>query len=455
VITRDTKGTQLPSLVSASNSLQVAVAEYPGRLRPVLQISSADPSRNPGCCLISGGHNLPLWLRLHGSGGRTVSVGDLQAYWGDTTMGHQDGIQSIFSIYEDRTGDAIAKGGERQLIMAPQDAVWSLNGNFGSETFWYGYKDIPFSSASDQSHIYPYTKAKLSFIVPWSIRNYGADPNRIYGISESMGAYGEIQWALRQPGLFAAIFMRVPILGAWNRIPSLIDLIKNGAPKTVLTATDTLPDGHVTYNDDTDVAKWLAADCSRELPYVSWSSGRRDVGLGNHRMWSYAVTLADTLKSCRYGFSFIWNNGVHDGITAGLERSLLVQYHRAFAKNVSYPAFTSFSLDSNYGSGSPDSGDPTGCVNCGWTWNVTEDTSSSWSASFTNAQATQHATTNVTPRNTQHFKCSPGTYVKWFTSTGQDGKVLVDSYGLVTVTGVKLNVGAPIVLTLDLQNDAR
>jgi hypothetical protein len=164
--------------------------------------------------------------------------------------------------------------------------------------------------------------------------------------------------------------------------------------------------------------------------------------------------MADTLKSCHYGFSFIWNNGVHDGITAGLEKPLLEQYHKAFAKNMSYPAFTSFSLDSNYGNGSPDSGDLSGCVNCGWTWNVTEDATSSWSASFTNAQATQHATTDVTPRNTQHFKCSPGAYVKWSTSTGQDGKVLADSYGLVTVTGVKLNAGTQTVLTLDLQNDA-
>jgi hypothetical protein len=448
VITRDITKSQRPSPLSASNSLTVAVAESPASIIPVLQVPSADPSRKPSCCSISGKPNLALWLRLHGSGGRAAASGDLQAYWGDSTMGYQDGIQSMFAVYEDHSGNEIAPGGVRQLIMTPQDAVWSIDGNSGSETYWYGYKVIPRFAKDRHPHVYPFTQAKLSFIVPWAVRHYSADSNRLYGISESMGGYGHAQWALRHGDIFAAIFMRVPILGPWLRIPSLMDLTPKGRPKIVPTTNDTLPDGTL-YNNDSDIAAWVAKDCSRTLPYVSWSSGRNDITLANHRMWSYAVKMADTLRTCHYGFSFIWSNGRHEPATAALENTLLERYQTVFARNLSYPAFTHFSLDGDYGNGDYTNGSPSGCINCGWQWKVITDSAASWSASFTNTQVTKQSTADVTPRNTQSFKVSPGKSVKWSSSTGQNGTAVADSYGLVTVRGVELLPGSETTLTIE------
>lgn len=447
VITRDVTNAEQPSPLSRSNSLTVAVAESPASIVPVLQVPSTDPTRKPSCCSISGKPHLPLWLRLHGSGGRAAAVGDLYAYWGDSSMGYQDGIQSMFAIYEDHSGSAIANLGTRQLILTPQDAVWSIDGNSASETYWYGYRDIPNFARDRNAHIYPFTQAKLAFILPWAIRHYTADPNRVYGISESMGGYGQAQWSLKHADIFAAIFMRVPILGPWSRIPSLIDVTPNGHPRIVDTATDTLPDGTL-YDQDTDVATRLGRDCSRKLPYVSWSSGRNDRTLANHRMWSYSIQLANALRACHYGFSFIWGNGVHDGATAGLENALVEQYQAAFSKDVSYPAFTNFSLDGNYGEGDPTDGALSGCVNCGWQWKVISDAATSWSASFTNTQVTSRSTTDVTPRNTQLFKLQPGTSVKWSTSTGQKGVAVADSHGLVTAFAVEVVAGTATVLTI-------
>lgn len=447
VITRDITNSQRPSPLSTGNSLTVAVTESPAAILPVLQVPSTDPSRSPACCSISGRTNLPLWLKLHGSGGRAAASGDLQAYWGDSMMGYQDGTQSMFSLHEDHSGSAIASGGVRQLIMAPQDAVWSIDGNFGSETYWYGYKVIPTLARDRNPHVYPFTQAKLALILPWAIQHYGADPNRIYGISQSMGGYGQVEWSFRRADLFAAIFMGIPVLGPWLRIPSLIDVAPNGYPRTVATTKDTLPDGAL-YNNDTDIATWITRDCSRTLPYLSWASGRNDIALANHRMWSYAVQLAKALKTCHYGFSFIWGNGRHDGATAGLENILLEQYQTVFARNVSYPAFTNFILDNKYGNGDPADGSPSGCVNCGWHWKMIADTTASWSASFTNAQVTIRSTTDVTPRNTHLFKLAPGTSKNWSTSTGQKGVVVADSYGLVTVTGIELSADTETVLTI-------
>jgi hypothetical protein len=447
VVTRDVTNSQQPSPLSTSNSLAVAVTESPAPIVPVLQVSSSEPSRKPSCCSISGRANLPLWLRLHGSGGSAAGWGDLQAYWGDSSMGYQDGTQSIFAVYEDHSGSAIAQGGTRQLIMTPQDAVWSIDGNSGSETYWYGYKVIPTFAKDRNPHVYPFTQAKLALILPWAIRHYAADPNRVFGISESMGGYGQMQWSLRHADLFAAIFMRIPIVGPWLHIPSLIDVTATGRSKTVATPNDTLPDGTL-YDRDTDSIAWVARDCSRNLPYVSWSSGRNDVGLADHRMWSYAVQMANALRACHYGFSFIWSNGRHDAATAALENTLLERYQTAFAKNISYPAFTNFSLDNDYGKGDLADGSLFGCVNCGWQWKIVADTADSWSASFTNTQVTTRSTTDVTIRNTQSFKLAPGTSKKWSTSNGQKGVVVADSYGLVTIMGVELLNGTPTVLTI-------
>jgi hypothetical protein len=269
------------------------------------------------------------------------------------------------------------------------------------------------------------------------MHHYSVDQDRLYGVSESMGSYGQMQWALRQPHLFAAVFMRVPILGPWLRIPSLIDVGQGGIPKTVVTKNDTLPNGTL-YNDDTDIIRWIAQDCSRTLPYMSWSSGRRDQSLTNHRMWSYAVQLSDTLKNCHYGFSFAWGPSGHNAQTGNLENALIRRYQTRFARNLSYPAFTNFSGDGEYGNGDPALGAPSGCVNCGWEWKVLSDTKTSWSASIKNLESRGNVTTDVTPRNTQLFKLAPGTSVKWSASSGQSGAVSADRYGLVTVKGIEL-----------------
>jgi hypothetical protein len=257
-----------------------------------------------------------------------------------------------------------------------------------------------------------------------------------------------VQWSLRQPDLFAAIFMRVPILGPWKRIPSLIDLTPNGVPKTVPTDKDTLPDGRTLYNDDTDVTAWILKDCSRNLPFLSWSSGRRDTGLPERRMWSYAVEMANALERCHYWFAFIWNNGVHDSVTGRLETRLLEEYQTTFARNLSYPAFTRFTLNNRYGNGDPTDGDLSGCVNCGWKWKVLADTPAYWSVSFMNSDANRPATTEVTPRNVQQFKLVPNQTITWLTSSGQGGKATADSYGLVTVTGVPVSPQSSTVLTI-------
>jgi hypothetical protein len=177
-------------------------------------------------------------------------------------------------------------------------------------------------------------------------------------------------------------------------------------------------------------------------------------------MWNMSVLMANALAACRDGFSFAWANDDHNSTTAALENVLQGQSVPQLRLNVSYPAFTAFSLDSNYGNGSPSNGDcttgnasvgPICYVNYGWAWTVPRETSTSWSTTFSNSQITSgtcpttkcgtSATVNVTVRNPQAFKPPVGTTVQWSATGGQSGSTSVDGNGLITVVGLDLNIG--------------
>jgi hypothetical protein len=428
-------------------------------------------------------------------------------------MGYQDGIQSMFSIYQDVTGTVFNSGFYNQLVLTPQDAVWTVSAggnNYDasaqSETYWYGFNsntNFPssYKPATDSgAYIFPATKSKLALIVPWAIAHYRSDPNRIFGHGESMGGYGSSVWSLRQSNLFAGVFMGFPIIGPWQKIPqvdygavlrtvsvvngnptvtwvsgqnfgrylggptTIFNLTINGVTKkvsSVNTATqmtlndnwtatsgtysyvtgyglgcngspacgaglttintssaDMLPDNLTVYNSDTDTPTWISQNCGRAIPYVGWAAGRSDATTAS--MWNMSVLFANALASCHLGFSFAWSDGNHSTNTSSLVNPLISTYAPQLRLNVSYPAFTKFSLDSNYGTGGTTIGDcvtgnsstgPICYVNYGWTWTTPTETASSWSTAITNSQITtgvcpttkcaSTATVSVTPRNTQ------------------------------------------------------
>jgi len=561
VVTHDITGATADSpLVTGTNATTSSIAESVAPIQPVLQIPGTDASRQDGCStcnITSASVGQPLWLKLHASGGRASAWGDYWAYWGNSNMGYQDGIQSMFSIYQDVTGTMFDSGFHNQLILTPQDAVWTVsaggnnyNAAAQSETYWYGFNSNTFfpttyKPATDTgAYIFPATKSKLSLIVPWVIAHYQSDPNRIFGHGESMGGYGSSIWSLRQSNLFAGVFMGIPIIGPWQKIPqvdygaalgtvsavngsptvtwvsgqnfgrylggptTIFNLTINGVTKTVSsvnTATqvtlsdnwtsasgtysyvtgygqgcngspacgaglttvntgsaDLLPDKVTVYNSDTDTPTWISQNCGRTIPYVSWAAGRSDATTAG--MWNMSVLFANALANCHLGFSFAWSNGNHSSATGNLLNPLMSNYASQLRLNMSYPAFTSFSLDSNYGSGSTTSGDctsgnsvngPVCYVNYGWTWTTPTDTASSWSTTITNGQLTSancpttkcatKATASVTPRNTQSFKPAPGSTVSWTATGGQSGSVVVDSYGLATITGLTLTTNPTTV----------
>ena len=519
VITHDHTNTLSDSPVSVGNNTTTSsVSESVGTALPLKVYDSHDTvNRAAGgsTVTISGTTGLPLWLNLAGSGGctdykdATISSGDLYQFWGDSTMGYQEGVQQMFTVAETHSGSTY---GVPSLYMNYCDQIW-LNTGLGSlETTYSGY------AWPNVNTFQTYTEAELTQSVNWAIAHYSANPNKIYQTGQSAGGYAG-DWAIRHPGVFAAVFDSA---SEWQRqvAESLVTDILISPVTTSLLMAGTGQQ----YLTRFDMAAYISAHCAGPLPFIAFAVGRNDVSRPNQ--WTANMNMLAALQGCHAGFTFAFNNGTHsDGATA-LNASKAT-YQTSISKNVSYPAFLNDSADnvtstdcstgvaaatpSPQGAGynhvptltvvgTPGSGasltanisggaitsvtvnaagsgylfsptvtvTPTGgdtptitavvtpilavgstCqINGGFSWTAPSETSTAWSSAISNTGAT--LTVDVTPRNTQAFTgLVPGGHATWTASTGQNGTATVDAYGLVTAPGITINSGAATTLSFN------
>ncbi len=430
-------------IVPGSNATTEPVEEKPAPLAPLKIYDSNDAAHRaePASVAVTGRAGLPLWLFLHasGAGPGVLAFGDLYQYWGDSTMGYQEGIPGMFSVYEDRGGSLT---GRPSLIVSPLDTVWTPDALGQLETFWFGYIAAPLGSNASAPRALPATESRLLWLLNWAIAKYQADPNRIYAGGQSMGGWGISSWCLRHPEIFAALFAAMP---RWRQtaVPDMIHRI----PFTATPREPLLAGGKTSFLARTDSVAYVEANCGAALPFIVWGIGRHD----GYATWREQVDMVAALRKCHAGFAFRWNNGSHsDGPTAEIE--VQRQYQTRFARNLSYPAFTNSSLDQNPGNGDVTEGALEGCINCGFAWTAVTETFHTWSAAISNSNNSHAMTADVTPRNTRQFHPRPGAAVAWLASTGQSGRATADPYGLVTAERVNLPANSSTRIEFRLEN---
>jgi hypothetical protein len=518
VITHDSTGAQADSPVSAGNNATTSpVAESVGTPLPIKVFDSHDTvNRNSSASsvTITGTAGLPFWLNLAGSGGctdykdATLANGDLYQFWGDSTMGYQEGVQQMFTVQEAHTGSAY---GVPALYASYCDMIW-LNTGLGSlETTYSGY------AWPSVNTFQPYTEAELTQTINWATAHYSANPNKIYQTGQSAGGYAG-DWAIRHPEIFAAVFDSA---SEWQRqvAESLVtDILLSPVTSSLLMAGTGQE-----YLTRFDMAAYISAHCGGPLPFIAFAVGRNDTSRPNQ--WTANLNMLAALKACHAGFAFSFNNGTHsDGSTA--LTTLKTTYQTAISKNVSYPAFANSSIDNNPASdcstgiasaspspqgagyvhvptltvvGTPGSGailtanisggaitsvtvtsagsgylftptvtvTPTGgdtptitavvtptmtagsscLINGGFSWTTPTETSSTWSTAISNALNSSSMTADVTPRNAQSFHLSPGQNVTWVATGSQSGSLTADAYGLATAPSVSIPAGSATTIT--------
>lgn len=427
VVATDLDGVAIESIIPGENATVDPIAERVAPRQPIKVYDSSARGEYSPNTEITGTPNLPLHVVLHGSqaqGGGAGDYGDYWLYFADATMGWQSGLPGVFSVEETHSGP-------QYLMMRNRDAIVLPSGDAALETMWFGYVAEP----GGQRFAYPYTEARLSWMIPWVIERYGADPERVIVTGGSMGAWGTMTYAFRRPELFAAVFPDRPRLRQVS-LTSVTDAASDA---------DTLPDGTPWSTHHDSVA--FATAHHEDLPFVGWNVGRQDGFAG----WQEQIDMVAALTANHHGFAFAWNDGDHSGGSAAAAVVAMWYPPERFARNLGYPAFGNSSIDDDLGPGDPALGDLEGGINLGFHWTDPVEAPDGWSCDIGNDRATGAMTVDVTPRRSQQFSVRPGQSVAYSTTAGQAGAVDADAFGLVTVPQLQIPLGQTVTLTLTAQ----
>ncbi len=430
VIATDENDIPVESVQPGFNATIEPINERVAPHQPIKVYDSNDRGVSAPSTRITGTQNLPLLVQLHGSqalGGTAGAWGDYYVYFGDRSMGYQEGLPGIFSVQETHSGP-------QYLLMQNRDTMVSLTG-FGFETLWYGYVAAPIYGGG--RFAYPYTENRFLFMLPWIISRYSVDLNRVYCTGGSMGAWGTVSFAFRHPEIFAAVFPDRPRF----RQVSMRSL------EGPLLKTDTLANGQ-SWTEHLDSVRFVASHPA-DLPFIGWNVGRND----GYATWQENIDMVNALAAAHHGFAFAWNNGDHSSGSA--PREVVKQWYpqSKFARNESYPAFSRSSIDNNLGNGDPANGDLEGGINLGFEWRLISDSEHEWSIDISNEITQGQMTVDMTPRRLQHFIHQPGdlieSKIQQGTTTIRHDSISVDANGLINISNVPLWPDQPtrIVLT--------
>ncbi|MEA2068081.1 MAG: alpha/beta hydrolase-fold protein, partial [Verrucomicrobiota bacterium] len=285
-----------------------------------------------------------------------------------------------------------------------------------------------------------YTEEHLLYLVRWAQRYFGTDPQRTYIKGTSMGGSGAISMGFHHPDVFASIFSAVPVAAYTRRAGAdgksnllrLDGLCGRPCDETVMSSEG------IPVMERMDSER-IALEYPGDLPFLVLCNGRTDGSIP----WVNNPSFYRALDQGRRGFSSYWNNGAH-GMLASVPADIAEFYAtQPLELDASYPAFSNFSDNRNPGDGARDDGDITGWMNRGLHWTDLEETENAWSIRI-HADGdflTRPLTVDVTPRRLTCFQIAPNETLR---VNGQPRQA--DANGLLTLRGIQLEVGKPLLL---------
>jgi len=435
VVATDRAGTALTRVVPGESATTEPIEETVAPIQPVKIIDAKD-RRAPysRAWVITGKQGLALSVSLHASswrGGGASRHGDYYLYWARPEWGWRQGLPGVFSVKE-RTGTLILES--RDAIVCPKQ-----KGPLAFQTRWFGYSCVPQWADHAAPRAYNFTEQRVLWLIDWTIRRYGADPDRVTCGGGSMGAWGSMTFAMRHPEVFAAVYPNRPRTRQ-RFLPSLArcgDI--SGSARDTADAKHLMADGVTPYFQRMDMVRFVS-EHRGDLPFLGWCCGRRD----GFASWQEQVDMVKALAEARHGFAFAWNNGNHSSGAAPMRQVTKWYPASRFARNVSYPAFSRSSIDDDPGPGDPKAGDMTGGINLGFAWKDVVDSPDTWAVTLSNGLCAAPMTVDVTPRRCQSFKPKPGEALAWTAAAGASGSVAADRWGLVTVEKVAIKPGEEV-----------
>ncbi len=316
--------------------------------------------------------------------------------------------------------------------------------------WWTGYHELrdlaPRTLANWQGgFVRPYTQNRTNSFFDFVANRWNIDRTRTILSGVSMGGSGSIMYSLRQAG-------RVAWCNSWVGVH-----IPAESPQFLSSYVGSYGDlaWNILFEDGvTPAFSWFDDDwylrhhVAQDTPFLTFSNGKNDSGIG----WPQAAKFARALQDTKRPHIFYWGQSGHgeralcppsiDGVRLQDTNPIDIRTDQ------SLPAFTRCSLDDNFGNGDPADGAASGQLNAFLLWHTADivDTSRSWAMTMgvvQTAPATS-CTVSLTPRRLQQLVVVPGASFNWTnTALGsgtvvQSGTVTADNDGLVTIDNLQV-----------------
>ena len=419
-------------LVVGGNSMTQSVAMAVAPIQPIWQMGADTVD-----WVAASNKPLAIYLHSHTSRPFTGGGGALDyLIFGDKTMGWREGLPFKFN--------ARVLTNDNVVLLEPYDRVWINRKLTAAEAYdsydrlykniesWhYGMNDKIYDPVLRASGIaVNYTERLYLWMLDWVEQTYQTDTNRVYAYGASMGT-GVQRLATQNPGRFASVDVLVPIVD-WGNALIAPRIASSLGPMSMMTS-----DGMVLSNR-MNLIKFMQ-DTTEDMPHVTIRAGRQDLAVG----WDRVPSYVEAMQTNRHGFLAGWDNGEHGSAMRNSITNFpdFWDYEYAinhFTLNLSYPAFSNFSIDDDPGNGDPADGDLAGFINRGLDWSGIVDQPDRYEVTIQSIATNAYpVTVDVTLRNLQNFNPQPRQIVKVSNRDGsgtvvEEKDVVIDSNGLLT-----------------------
>jgi pimeloyl-ACP methyl ester carboxylesterase len=303
-------------------------------------------------------------VNLHGSGGANLTTGRQYRAAVSGAMAYGGYDEFAFSTVRYASSAGI-------YYLRPVDSY----GNYPSsgvrrESMWLGFRYIP------DGYVRPITELRLNALLSWASAGLATltNPVKTCLTGGSMGGWGTLNYGLRYPRKFAALYPDRPRWRYNAAIGSVAvaEWTNTLASYPVASAPSMAPEyGGESVAVRMDHVAWVG-NVANFVPWIGWCVGRAD----GFTEFSDHVAAVAALRSAKRGFAFAWNAGNH---TTGSILSEITQSYPfgTFEIGKGYPLFTEHSGDQD------PSVDTVGGINIGLSFRNVVEGPSGWSCEVT------------------------------------------------------------------------
>ncbi len=329
---------------------------------------------------------------------------------------------------------------------------------FPFQDWWTGYhENLGTLKAHDEGTVKPFTMHRLlAFIYDFVVPEYNANTERITLAGSSMGGAGTSLVGLRNGQIFSNLISWVGIHipaespqfassfeAAWGSIDyqthfSNLEFAERFGGQNISPEDDYIVWDY--YDND----QWLRANPEIETPWLTYSNGVDDNGIG----WPQAVAHTEALIDTYRPFNFQWGMNGHNQRVALLDPygyDKTQKSHLLFTRTQSHPIFRNASTDHDFLTES------SGKINpfCSWNTEDIVDDPERWEISIFIPDAPSGGSygeefpesleVDVLPTHLQNFAPTPDSLYQWTWSEAADstvissGSVIADPLGRVVI----------------------